>query len=430
MPDAREVVITGMGAVTCLGSGLESHWQNLLKKATGIRGTKEVSLPKPLQYAGRVDNPELPSDTPEGILKQGRFMSPTTRFGLIAVREAVNQSGLDLLKVPRERKALYLGAGDYSKVGMHDYYPALQDAFKADMDTIDYELLNQATLHKVNPFILLQSLTNNLIAFVSSLYQAQGPNTTLASQSPCGAQALELATRSLLRGDADVAIVMGACRWTTPIPLFEMDRLGLLSSCRDGAHSFRPFDRRHDGFIAGEGAAALIIETGDHARQRDAAVLGRVLGFGNFTEVTPLGGLGAPAEAAGKAMNLALQEAETRPKDLAFICPHGNATKKGDRAELGAIGNLLAADRAEVPVSGLKSYTGHVGAASDIAEIALGLMALRRGMIPATLNFEKAEKEFEEIHVTADHRPTAGSRFLSLSQGFGGQSSAVVVSLV
>jgi 3-oxoacyl-[acyl-carrier-protein] synthase II len=429
MARAPLAVITGMGAVSSLGTDLESHWKRIHEKATGLRETRESASSRPLQYAGQVGAYELPADTPDGILKQERFMSPSTRFGLGAVREAVIQSGLDFSSLPQERKALYVGAGDSTKVGTYDYYPALQEAVQEDGETIDHERLNRATLHKVNPFILLQSLINNLVAFVSPLYQAQGPNTTLASQSPCGAQALELAARSLFRGDADVAIVIGACCWTTPIPLFEMDRLGLLSSCREGARSFRPFDRRHDGFIAGEGAAALIIETPEHARKRSAALLGEVHGFGSFTEVTPTGGLGVPLEAARKAMRAALEEAGSKPGDFAFISPHGNATKKGDRAELGAIAKLLAAERAAVPISGLKAYTGHMGAASDIVEIALGLVALRNRLIPATLNFEKAEKEFEELHVTRDHVETTGGRFLSLSQGFGGQSSAVVISL-
>jgi len=429
MSRRREVVITGMGIISSLGTGLDSHWQHLVKKATGIRQVTQGRVATPLQYAGRVEVSGLPPDAPDALLKQERLMSPSSLLGLWAVDEAVRQSGLDLLQIRPGRKALYIGAGDYTKVGYHDYYPALQDARLEDGKTIDYELLNRATLHKVNPFVLLEWLTNNLVAFVSLRYKVQGPNTILASHSPCGGQALELAIRSLVRGDADVAIVVGACCWVTPIPLFEMDTLGLLSQCRDGARSFRPFDRRRDGFIAGEGAAALVLETSDLARGRDATILGTILGFGDFTEVSRVGGLGLPMEACEQAMAMALKEADCLPKDLSFICPHGNGTRKGDRSELTAITRLLGSDRASVVVCGLKSYTGHMGAASDIAEIALGLTALKNGLVPATLNFEKAEGGFEELQVVGDHRQVTGTRFLSLSQGFGGQSVAVVVSL-
>lgn len=424
----RSVVITGLGLVSSLGTRLDLNWQYLMKRTTGIRPNPQADPGSPLRYAGRVEGSELPPDTPDAILKQQRFVSPSSRFGLGAVDEAVKQSGLDFLQIPPERKALYVGTGDYSKVGCYDYYPALQEANSEDGQAIDFERLNQATLHKVNPFVLLEWLTNNLVAFVSSRYEIQGPNTTLSSQSPCGAQGLELAVRSLWRRHADVAIVVGTCCWTPPIPLFEMDRLGLLSECQEGARSFRPFDRRRDGFIAGDGAAAIILETRDLARGRNAEILGTIRGFGSFTEVSATGIFGPPATACEKAMTAALQEAGCRPTDLAFICPHGNGTQKGDRSELTAIARVLGSNQAVVPVSGFKPYTGHMGAASDIGEIALGLAALRNGLIPATLNFEGAERGLERLQVVSDHRPTGGTRFLSLSQGFGGQSHAVVIS--
>jgi len=425
----RRVAITGMGIVSSLGTTLDAHWQALLAKSTGIGQVRGEPNPLPLRYAGRVESYELPPNTPDAVLKQERFMSPSSRFALGAVSDAVAHSGLDLLQIRPERKALYIGTGDYSKVGLPDYYPALREAGATEGVPIDCEKLNQATLHTVNPFVLLEWLTNNLVAFVSLLYKAQGPNTTLSSQSPCGAQTLELATRTLLRGDADLAIVVGSCAWSNPIPLFELDTLGLLSHCHDGPSSFRPFDRRRDGFIAGDGAAALILERLEFARERKAKLLGTICGFGSFTQVSATGGLGVPVESCVKAMAAALREAEIEPKDLAFISPHGNGTRKGDRSELVATREILKTERPSVPVCGLKPYTGHMGAASDVAEIALGLTALGKGLVPATLNFRRADKGFEDIDVVADHRPTTGRYFLSMSQGFGGQSLAVVVSV-
>ena len=305
-----------MGVVSSLGTGLDAHWRHLVEKTTGIRQIGRAEPSMPLQYGGRVGPYELPPDAPDTLLKQQRFISPSSRLGLGAVSEAVRQSGLDLLQIRPERKALYIGTGDYTKVGYHDYYPALQAARLEDGGTIDCELLNRATLHKVNPFVLLEWLTNNLVAFVSLLYKIQGPNTILASHSPCGMEALELASRSLLRDRADVAIVVGTCCWVTPIPLFEMDTLGLLSRCHDGPRSFRPFDRRRDGFIAGEGAAALVLETSGPAIGRDATILGRLQGCGSFTEVSPAGGFSVPAGACEQAMTMAIQEAGCQPPDL------------------------------------------------------------------------------------------------------------------
>jgi 3-oxoacyl-[acyl-carrier-protein] synthase II len=239
---------------------------------------------------------------------------------------------------------------------------------------------------------------------------------------------VELAARSILRGQADVAIVAGTCTWIGPISLFEMDTIGLLSQCHDGARSVRPFDRRRDGFITGEGAAALVLEAPDLARRRGASVLGTLRGFGSFTQVNPTGGLGIPAEATEKAVAASLREAGIAPAGLAFVSPHGNGTRKGDHAELLALARVLDSAAGSVPVCGLKPYTGHMGAASDIAEIALGLVALRHGLLPATLNFGATDKDFSSLQVIGEHRPTVGKHFLSMSQGLGGQSFAAAVS--
>jgi 3-oxoacyl-[acyl-carrier-protein] synthase II len=425
----QDVVVTGMGVVSGLGMDLEAHWQQIVNKSSGIQQARQAWIASPLQSSGQAESLELPPDTPAPILKQQRLMSQGAHFGLRAVHEAVNQSGLDLLAIPPERKALYSATGEMNKVGWTDFYPALQETITGNGEAIDRELLNRATIHKVNPFVLLQSLHNNVVAFVSQQYKAQGSNTSLSSHSPCGAQAIELAYRRLLRGDADVAIVVTTCCWTNPVPVYELDTLGLLSRCRDGAQSFRPFDRRRDGFVPGEGAAALLLETSELAQKRNATVLGIVQGTGSFTEVAPTGGFSPPTEACERAVGTALEDAGRSPSDLAFICAHGNATRKGDRAELTALAGALGGARTQVPIYGLKPNTGHMGAAGDIAEIALSLTALRNGLVPATLNFQRVDKEFEGMQVSADHRPATNTCFLSLSQGFGGQSEAIVVSL-
>jgi 3-oxoacyl-[acyl-carrier-protein] synthase II len=179
----------------------------------------------------------------------------------------------------------------------------------------------------VDPFFLLEALTNNLVAFVSRRYQLQGPNTTLASHSPCGAQALEMAARSLVQDQADVAIVVGTCLWSPFVSLFDLDALGLLSRCREGATSFRPFDGRRDGFIAGDGAAALVLEPLERARARGARVLGCIRGLASFSDGGATESLGVSVETAHRALAAAVDEAGIRPKELAFISPPGSGTR-------------------------------------------------------------------------------------------------------
>jgi 3-oxoacyl-[acyl-carrier-protein] synthase II len=421
--------ITGMGVVSSLASSLEAHWQRILQRATGIGELGGEDVPRSLRFAGRVANDEtLPPGTPPEVLRQGRLISPSSRLGLRAVDEAVRASGVDVLGIAPARKALYIGAADYSKAGYRDFYAAFREAGVTADRPLDAERINRATLHLVDPFFLLEGLTNNLVAFVSRRYQLQGPNVTLASHSPCGAQALELAVRSLLRDEADVAIVVGTCVWSSFMTLLELDALGLLSQCNDGPASFRPFDRRRDGFIAGDGAAAFVLEPQERARSRGARILGSVRAAASFTDSGTTPGLGVSMETAARTMKGALDDAGLRPRDLAFISLHGTGTRKGDRAELSAIAQLLDADRTSTPISGMKPYTGHMGAASDLAEIALALTALGHGLAPATPNFRATDNGFEGVDVIAEHRRVTGRHVLSMTYGLGGQSLAIIAS--
>src|SRR5499433_2702462 len=354
------VAITGMGVISSLAPSLDGHWQRLLEGATGIRQVGEESAPPALRYARRLEEVALPADTPPEVLKQGRLISPSSRYGLQAVHEAMRSSGLDLTQIDPSRRALYIGAADYSKAAYHDFYAAWREGGVTAGGALDAERINRATLHTVDPFVLLVGLTNNLVAFVSRRYQLQGPNTTLASHSPCGMQALDLACRSLLQDEADVAVVVGVCAWSRLVPLFDLDALGLLSQCQDGPRSFRPFDRRRDGFIAGDGAAALVLEPLGLARARGARVFGCVRGLASFTDGSDTRNLGASVETTRRTMTAALDEASTRLDEVAFVSPHGSGTREGDRVELSAIAEFLGCNRAVTPISAMKPYTGHM----------------------------------------------------------------------
>ena len=421
----RIPAITGVGVISSLASSIDGHWQRVLQGETGIRELGGEDLPRGLRYAGRVNDSALPPDTPAEVLKQRRLISPSSRLGLCAADEAVRASGLDVSTIVPERKALYIGAADYSKAGYRDFYAAFREAGVAGQE-FDAERVNRATLHAVDPFFLLEGLTNNLVAFISRRYQLQGPNTTLASHSPCGAQALELAARSVLEEHADLAIVVATCIWSSFVSLFDLDALKLLSQCREGPRSFRPFDAHRDGFIAGDGAAALVLEPLGHACARGARVLGCIRSMASFTDPGTAEGRGVSVETAGRTLAAALDEAAIRPQDLAFVLPHGSGTSEGDRVELFAITKILGRER--IPISGMKPYTGYMGAASDLAEIALALTALGNGLTPATLNFRTPDAEFEDVDVVTTHRPAVARNVLSMSQGLGGQSMAIVVS--
>jgi 3-oxoacyl-[acyl-carrier-protein] synthase II len=420
----REAVITGMGLVSPLGNNVEENWQHLKAGRTGITYEPHNGPPAAFQYSGKVASFEAP-DVSSALSSQIKFLNRSSSLGFAAAAQAVTQSGLPLDVVPPGRRALYIGSGDFTKIGHEFLHPAVKEG-AAPSGELNYEKLNAATLTQVNPFFLLESISNNLFSFLSAAFEFRGANTSLASLSPYGAQALELAGRSIQHDRADVALAVGCGSWITTIPLYELEGLGLLSKCKLGARSFRPFDRSRDGFIPGEGGAALFLEAEESVKQRGGTVLGRIMGTGNCIEFSPA--LGVPRKVAVRSLCMALEEAGGAG-DLAFICAHGSATQKGDRSELMSLMAVMEEARTDVPICGLKPYTGHMGAASDLAEIILSVKALAEGLAPATPNFTDPDRDFLQLKISAQHQPCRGGSFLSLSYGMGGQSSSIVVSI-
>jgi len=423
----REVVITGAGLITPLGINCEENWKNLKEMKTGIAHYPKDGLPNFLQYLGKVRDVLIPEDIPHKLLGQMKFLNRGALLGFFAAREAVSHSGIPISDILPGRRAFYLASGDFTKVGYDFMFPALKDATDGTWQNIDYEKLNSAALNKVNPFFLLESLSNNLFSFLSAFFEFMGPNTSLASLSPCGGYALELASRSIKLGKADIALAVGCGNWITEIPLYELESLGILSKCTSGMHSFRPFNRQRDGFIPGEGGAALLLEAADIAHQRGAKILGKVKGCANYSEFSDNKGFSVPSKVCQRSIELALRDAECEINDLASINPHGSGTQQGDRSELRSIMDVFNMEHIDVPICGMKPYTGHLGAASDIAEVIFGIKGVQNSMVPATLNFLETEREFSELRISNTHQTCEKRYFVSMIYGIGGQSLTMVV---
>lgn len=426
MPGEREIVITGAGLVTPLGIGVGPNWERVIGMQTGITGIAGDTDPGLPTCRGVVGGLEPSDDVPPKIRGQMKFLNRGSFLGFAAAREAFIASG-GATDIEPGRRSLFIASGDSTQAGCHFMHAALKDATNGNWQEVDRVRLNQSTLSKVNPFFLLESILNNLFSFLSSFLDFMGPNTALGIHSPSGTSALELAARAIRIGDADVAIAVGCGNMITEIPIFEMNGLGMLSACRAGVQSFRPFDKERDGFIPGEGGAALFLETSERARRRGARVLASLRGFGNCMETLGMNAQGISHEVSRRSMLLALEEAGADPGDCALVCAHGLASPDGDRSELRSIRNVFGGRKSAVPVCGLKPYTGHLGAASDLGEIILAMSALAEGAVPATLNFREADEEFREVALSGSPQRCGGSHLMTVSYGDGGQSSAVVL---
>ena len=422
--DEQTVAITGMGLVTALGRGVDANWAAVEAGRTALAPAADPDLPAWLQCFARIEGVALPEDLPTKLLSQSKFLNRGGVLAVLAALEAAGQAALPEAIPPGER-CIYVATGDHTQVGYEFLYPATKEASGGRWQEADAEKLNKATIEKVTPFFLLEALNNNPFSFLTALFNFMGPGTSLASLSPCGAQALEMCARNVRHGRAKMALAVGSGSWLNGVTLFELSHLGLLSKARRGPASFRPLDRRRDGFLPGEGAAALVLEPLEQARERGAAVLGLVRGEGASTDTAP--GLALPDRVAARSMAGALADAGWTVADLGFVSPHGSGTAKGDRAELRAVAETLGGRRADVPLCALKPYTGHMGAASDLAEVILGVRAAAAGVVPGTLHFESADPEFGVLKISARPQPCARPRLLSISYGLGGQSSAVAV---
>ncbi|MBF0487652.1 MAG: hypothetical protein HQK98_05765 [Nitrospirae bacterium] len=426
--DKREVVITGMGLVTSLGSGAVENWEGVKALKTGVTRHPQEGCPVAMQYFGNVKEVVYPYEIPNKLTSQMKFLNRGSTLGFAAALGAVKDSGIgfpDMNEITPGRRALFIATGDFSKLGYDFFYPATSGATNGRWKDIDHAKLNTLTLNKVNPFFLLESIANNLFSALSAFLDFKGPNTTLASLSPCGGQSLELAARSIRQDRADIAVAVGCGSWINEIPMYELEGLGLLSACQSGAASYKPFDKRRDGFIPGEGGAAIQLEERQSALRRGATIYGTIMGFGNAIEHAEGPGVSVPERVTELCITEALNNSGVHISDLAFISPHGSGTKKGDRSELNSLYSV-AADN-EIALCALKPYTGHMAAASDIAEIIISVLGVRESIVPATLNFNETEKEYSHLKLSNTQQPCRGEKFLSISYGIGGQSSAVVI---
>ena len=423
-----KVAITAVGMVSPLGLDAATSWEGLKGGRSGIGHYPRPKVPEYYQYQGRVDDPcDVPDDISRQLTSQIRFLNRGSLLGLAAARQAFVSSGIEQERVPSDRRALYIGAGDFTSVGYEFMYPAMKAASDEQWQRVDQARLNQAAVDLVNPFFLLESLNNNLFSFLSAYLGFTGSGTALSAQSPCGSNAVELAYRSIRQGRADLALAVGCGNWLSDVPVYEMNGLGLLSGCRQGAGSYRPLSQGRDGFIPGEGGAALLLEEYAAARARGAEILGLVSGVGNTQSCEPDKGLGVDPASYLTAVSSALDEAGVGLPQLGFFIAHGSGTRKGDGAELQALSELLADEPGALPVTALKAQTGHMAAASDVAEIIYGLQALREGNAPATHNFGGLEHEYAELAVSDRPQPFSQPRFLSMSMGLGGQISSLLV---
>ena len=430
----RRVVITGVGVVSPLGIGVDPFLASLKAKRSGVDVVTDVmdASAAPGNVGGEVpdfDDGVTKSAMPKKQRKFVKVMCREIELGVVSAMQAVEHAGLGMDDLDRSRIGVEFGANL-----MFSPPDVLEDACEACVEDgttprdFRFDRWGKAGMKVLEPLWLLKYLPNMPACHIGIALDARGPSNSLTMGGASGNTALSEAAHIIERGAADVMVA-----GTTGTKLHPVKTLnaGLFRELARGDGPpgtwCKPYDTHRLGEVVGEGACTLILEERAHAEARGATILGEVLGFGSacVAELDGTGHLGRALLGAGRA---ALRDAGLSPGDLGHLNGHGIGTQGHDADEARGLSDLL--EGADVPVTGLKGYTGNAGAGSGVQELAASLLMLREGLIPVCLNLDEPDPAFPLRFVVGDHAEATGERgrtFLNLNGTRGGQASAAVV---
>lgn len=407
----RRVVVTGMGCLSPVGNNVQETWDSLL---AGKSGAGEITLFDASEHKTRFAA-EVKGFDPVGLFgsKDARRMDRFTQFAAAATLEALEQSGLKIDESNRDRIGVLIGSG----IG--------------GLGTIldQTAVMNERGPDRLSPFLIPMMISDSAAGMLAIRFGVRGPNMSLATACASGNNAIGEAMEIIRRGSADVMIAGAAEAALVPLAMAGMNVMGALSTRNEAPQSAsRPFDKDRDGFLMGEGAGVLIIETLEHAQARGATVLCELSGYGTTDDAYHVS---APAEnGAGAAisMRLALENANLGVEDIEYINAHGTSTKLNDVSETAAIKTVFGERAYNVPISSTKSMTGHLLGASGAVEAVFSIMAMRDGVVPGTINYETPDPDCDLDYVPNQKRSVSVKHVMSNSFGFGGHNATLVFS--
>lgn len=405
----RRVVVTGLGAVSPLGIGVPALWDGLVAGRSGVRHVQHFDTTDlPVKIAA-----EVPDFEPKQFMepKSVRRMDRFAQFAIAATREALTDAALEVNDENRERIAIMMNTGG------------------GGIPSIESSVTAMATRGpgRVGPLVIPMFAPNMASSQVSIAFGILGPTITSAAACASGVQAYVDAVRLLRCGEADVVITGGTEAGITPVALTSLSHMQALSHRNDDPQAAsRPFDADRDGFVFGEGAGVLILETEEHALRRGARIYAEALGGALTSDAFHLTAPEPTGRGARAAMTNALQRADMLPEDIDFIAAHATSTPLGDVVETRAIKGALGDHAAEVAVSANKSMVGHMlGAAGAISAIS-AVLAIRDGVVPPTINLQTPDPECDLHYVpnVAEHRTVDVAMVNGF--GFGGQNASTI----
>ncbi len=422
----RRVVITGIGVVSPNGIGRESFAQAIAEGRSGVSLIESFDTSgQAVRIAGEVKNFDVSPYLGEHR-KNAKLMSRAVGFAVGAASMAMDDSGVDKARIDPERFGICMGTG-ITPMDIGELAGPIGRGLRAD-GTIDMGAFSVAQAESIFPLWLLKHLPNMAAAHISILTQAMGPNNTIVTACAAGTQAIGEAFRLISRGDADMMLAGGCDSRLDPLMLVAYNAMSAISrSNRDPAQVSRPFDGGRDGFVMGEGAAVLVLESLHKARRRKATIYAEVTGYGSSFDAHGITRPEPTGRGAALSMRAALREARLDPSHVDYINAHGTSTRLNDLMETVAVKRVFG-DRARcIPMSSQKSMVGHLIGASGALEAAATALTLERGVVPPTINQDVPDPDCDLDYVPNTAREINVHTELSNSFGFGGQNASLVL---
>ena len=405
---SERIVITGMGAVTPIGLGVEEYWSALIAGKCGVKTITQYDADDlPVKIAA-----EVPDFHPEDHMtkKLVNRTDPFTQYALAAAKEALKDVKID----DPERTGIVMGS---AVNGIRTV-------------TRDQDQLTKTGNHRrVNPYLMPAFLANVAAAHIAIIYGLNGPSLTVCTACSSGVDAIGIAAEKLKTDEADMMVAAGAESIMCPLVIDSLYNLHALSSRNEEPDkASRPFDQDRDGFVIGEGAGILILETLSHAQKRGANILAEIVSYANLGSAFHVTAPEPNGRFESLCMKKALDKAGLSPGDIDYINAHGTATPVGDRVEAKAMKKTFGKDIAHIPISSTKGATGHMMGAGGITETITCIKAIEEGIIPPTLNLETKEPGCDNIDfVSKKARKAVVNTAMTNSFGFGGQNASLII---
>lgn len=409
----NRVVVTGLGLLTPVGNEVESSWQSILAGKSGVatvEGFEEAGLST--HFAARVKDFDV---SPYMERKDARKFDRFIQYGISAAAQAITDSGITITESNAHRVGVCLAAG----IG--------------GMETIEdnHKKMLERGPRRVSPFYIPGSIINMAAGQLSIMYGLKGPNISIVTACTTGVHNLGHAARMIAYGDADVMVAGGAEMTTTPLTIAGFSSAKALSTRNDSPETAsRPWDKDRDGFVLGEGAGVMVLESYDSAKARGAHIYSELSGFGMSGDAFHMTSPPENGEGAASAMKNALNDAQVQPEAVSYINAHGTSTLVGDLAETQAAKTIFGDHAKKLKMSSTKSMTGHLLGAAGSVEAVITVLSLRDQIAPPTINLENPSDGCDLNYVPHAAQDTRINHALCNSFGFGGTNGSLLFSLI